>query len=836
MFMYGKCGAILDAEKLFDEMPQRTIFSWNAMIGAYVSTGQPWEALELYRDMRVLGVDVDARTFPCILKACGMVGDLKLGTEIHGYAFKSGCDSNGFVVNALVSMYAKCEDTVGAKRLFDRMQERDDVVLWNSIVSAYSGDRKPIEALTIFREMQRSGVSMNTYTYVSALQACEEPSFGNLGMELHAAILKSNDQLHVYVANALLVMYARCGRMREAAQIYHIMVEKDSTSWNSMLSGFVQNGFYNEARQFFQESLVSGQKPDQASLTSILGASSKLEKLLNGMEAHTFAIKTGLNADIQVANSLIDMYAKCGRVNYMEHVFRSMLDTDQISWTTAIAGYAQNNCHMKALDVFREAQAEGVEADAMMIGSVLLACTSLKLINHVKETHGYILKRGLADLVLNNTLVDAYGECSNIALASQMFELIENKDVVSWTSMISAYVDAGLGTEAMKLFCSMKESGVEPDTVALISILSAAASLSALKKGKEVHGFLIRQGFILEGSLASSLVDMYARCGTPENSSKVFNLVKDKDTVLWTCMIHASGMHGNGKLATDLFTRMEMDSVRPDHVTFLALLYACSHSGMTDEGKKYLEIMRCKYNIAPWPEHYACVVDLLGRANRLEEAYQFVKSMPIEPNAVVWSALLGACHVHSNRELGEIAARKLLSLEPENPGNYVLVSNMFAATGRWDAVEQVRELMRERGLRKSPACSWIEIKDEVHSFMARDKSHPQSDQIYEKLAQIIEMLKKGGYTPQTKYVLHNVEEEEKIKILYSHSERLAIAYALLESPEAAPIRVTKNLRVCGDCHAFIKLVSKFFDREIVVRDASRFHHFHQGNCSCGDFW
>ncbi|XP_021764344.1 pentatricopeptide repeat-containing protein At3g63370, chloroplastic [Chenopodium quinoa] len=836
VFLYGKCGAVFDAQKVFDEMPQRTIFSWNAMLGAYVSNGKPWEALELYRAMRVFGVNVDACTFPCVLKACGLIKDIRLGTEIHGYAVKSGCDSNGFVVNALVSMYAKCEDTVGARQLFDRIQVKDDVVLWNSIISAYSASGKHMEALMLFREMEKAGVSMNSYTYVCALQACEEP-FKRLGMEIHAAILKSNDKMHLYVANALLVMYARCGRMREAAQIFHKMTDKDSISWNSLLSGFVQNGLYSEALQFFHETLAAGQRADQVSLISILGTSGRLKNLLNGMEAHAYALKNGLDADIQVANSLIDMYSKCCHIKFMECVFRSMVSRDVISWTTVIAGYAQNNYHAKALDVFREVQAEGVEIDAMMIGSVLLACTSLRLLNHVKETHGYILRKGLSDLVLNNTLVDAYGECNNIELASRMFKLIENKDVVSWTSMISAYVDNGLGDEALSLFCLMKEDGIEPDSVTLISLLSAAASLSALKKGKEVHGFLIKQGFLLEGSVVSSLVDMYARCGTLENSFKVFNLVKDKDKVLWTCMIHASGMHGRGKEATELFNRMEMENIQPDHVTFLALLYACSHSGMIDEGKKYLDIMKDNYKLEPWPEHYACVVDLLGRANRLKEAYQFVKSMPVEPGAVVWCALLGACHVHSNKELGDIAAGKLLESEPGNPGNYVLVSNVFAATGRWDDVELVRGRMKERGLKKNPACSWIEMRDKVHSFMVRDKTHPQSDQIYEKLAEIIETVKReGNYTAQTKYVLHNVDEEEKTKMLYGHSERLAIAYALLESPKGAPIRVTKNLRVCGDCHVFIKLVSDFFDREIIVRDTSRFHHFRHGSCSCGDFW
>ncbi|KAL9239700.1 hypothetical protein vseg_013997 [Gypsophila vaccaria] len=834
--MYGKCGSVFDAQNVFDEMPERSIFSWNAMLGAFVSNGHPWDALGLYREMRVLGVEVDAFTFPCVLKACGSIKDFKLGTEIHGYALKCGFDSNGFIVNALVSMYFKCEDVDGARRLFDGMDDRDDIVLWNSIISVYSANGRTEEVVMLLREMQKIGVRMNSYTYVCALQTCEGP-LRRLGTELHAAILKSNDIVHLYVANALLVMYTRCGRMREAVQIFYNMMEKDNVSWNSMLSGYVQNGCYDEALRFFSEMVVGGGRADAVSLISIVGASGRLKYTLNGMEAHAFAIKHGFDTDIQVANSLIDMYAKCCQTSYMDHVFRNMVTRDVISWTTVIAGHAQNGRYKNALDLFREVMTEGVEIDGMMIGSVLLACSSLKQISHVKETHGYILRKGLFDLVLSNTLVDAYGECNDIELASRLFKLIENKDIVSWTTMISVCVDSGLGDEALNIFRMMKQTGVEPDAVALVSILSAIASLSALKKGKEVHGFLIKQGIPLEGALASSLVDMYGRCGNPENSSKVFNLVENKDAVLWTCMIHSTGMHGRGQEAIDMFNKMELDNTRPDHITFLALLYACSHSGMTDEGERYLELMKSKYNLEPWPEHYACIVDLLGRSNRLQEAYEFVNRMPIEPSAVVWCSLLGACHVHSNEKLGDIASKKLLELEPENPGNYVLVSNVFAASGRWNDVELVREKMREKGLKKSPACSWIELRDKVHTFTARDKSHPESEKIYEKLAQVIETLKtEAGYIPQTKFVLHNVEEEEKVKMVYGHSERLAIAYALLESPKGTPIRVTKNLRVCGDCHNFIKLVSKFFDREIIVRDASRFHHFCQGSCSCRDFW
>ncbi|XP_058105445.1 pentatricopeptide repeat-containing protein At3g63370, chloroplastic [Magnolia sinica] len=837
VFMYGKCGSLSDAHQLFDEMPHRTVFAWNALIGAYASYGGASEAIELYHVMRVSGIPFDACTLTSVLKACGGAKDLGCGTEIHGLAIKCGFVSFVFVVNSLVTMYAKCDDFEKARMLFDMMPERWDVVSWNSIISAHSQNGQFLEALRLFREMQGVGIAMNSYTAVGVLQVCTELAFSKSGMEIHATLLKSGRELSVFESNALIVMYASCGRMHDASRVFHALDEKDSISWNSMLSGYVQNGFCDEALGFFYEMQGVYQKPDQVSVISIASALGRLRNLLKGMELHAYAIKCGFDSDLQVGNTLVDMYTKCCYVHYANRVFRKMPSKDFISWTTIIAGYAQNHCYLEALDLFREVEMEGMKVDPMMIGSILLACSGLKCISYAKQIHGYIIRNGLFDLVLENAIVDIYGGCGEVEYAFRLFEMIKNKDVVSWTSMISSFVRNGLANEALDLFRDMIEASVEPDMVALVSVLSAAARLSALRKGREIHGFLVRKGFFMDGSMGSSLVDTYARCGTVDDSYKIFDTIRCNDLVLWTSMISAFGMHGRGKEAIDLYRRMQKTSLIPDHVTFLALLYACSHSGLIDEGKRYLEVMRNEYLLEPWPEHYACVVDLLGRSDRLDEAYEFVKGMTIEPTAAVWCALLGACRVHSNNELGQVAARKLLELEPENPGNYVLVSNVFAAAHRWKDVEEVRMRMKSKGLKKSPACSWIEVGNKVHSFIARDRSHSWTVAIYSELSRITDRLEKeGGYVAETKHVLHDVGEEEKQKMLYGHSERLAIAFGLIATIKGTPIRITKNLRVCSDCHRFTKLVSKLFEREIVVRDSSRFHHFQGGFCSCGDFW
>lgn len=837
VFMYGKCGSILNAEKVFDKMPHRSIFTWNAMIGAYITNNDPLGSLQLYTLMCSSDIPPDSCTFPLVLKACGLVKDRLLGAQFHNLAIKYGYTSVTFVVNALVTMYAKCNDLVGARKLFDSMIIKNDIVSWNSIISGYSTGGKSLEALELFRVLQEIGLEMNTYTIVSALQACEDSSYRKIGTQIHAVIVKSIHELDVYVGNALIAMYVRFGEMRQASNIFLNLKERDRVSWNSFLSGFVQNGLYMEALQLFRDMQDSGQKPDQVSILNVISASGRAGNLLHGMEAHAYAMRRGFDPNPLVGNTIIDMYSKCGSVKYMGHAFEVLPVKDKISWTTIIAGHSQNGCHVTALNVFRQVMLDGMEVDEMMIGSILLSCNGLKSTHYVKEVHGFILRRGVSDLVLQNTLVDAYGDCGDVGYASQTFQSIQNKDVISWTSLMSSYVRNGFASEAFDVFFAMREAGVDIDCIALVSAVSASAALSVMTKGKELHGYLVRQGFVLEGSIASSLIDMYARCGNLDSSTTLFSSIVGKDIILWTTMINAYAMHGHAKAAIELFNVMEEESTVPDEITFLSILYACSHSMLVDEGKQFLEIMQQKYHLEPWPQHYASVVDLLGRANRLDEAYQFIGSLPIKPTAEIWCALLGACRVHSNKILGEIAADKLLDLVPENPGNYVLMSNHYAAGGRWKDVEDLRMKMKASGLNKNPGCSWIEVENKIHSFIARDKSHPESDKIYQKLSDITEKLaREGRYIPETKFVLHNVEEEEKVKLLHGHSERLAIAYGLLKTREGTPIRVAKNLRVCGDCHNFCKLVSKQFGRILIVRDANRFHHFEGGFCSCGDRW
>lgn len=841
LFMYGKCGYISDAQNLFDGMLQRSVFTWNALIGAYVSNGFPVEAIGVYLQMRILGASPDACTFASVLKAFGAVNDLDCGVELHGLGIKSGVISNVFVSNALVTMYAKCGDSEASMKLFHLLPEKTDVVSWNSVISACLLSGEWLEALEFFRQVIKAGIGINSYTFLGGIQACTELFHLKLGREIHAVMIRCNRDLEKIETNALLVMYARCDDMDAAVRVFKEMHSKDNISWNSLLSGYVHNGSYEKALQLFAEmQTVCFHPPDQVSVITVASALGRLTRLRPGMQVHAYAVKHGLHSDLQLSNTLMDMYTKCSCFEYAHRIFGQMIHRDYISWTTAVTGYAQKGRYSEALDHFRRVQREeGMKVDAVMIGSILLACSGLKCSRHTKQIHCYTIKHGLLDLMLENSFVDVYGDCGETDYANKVFRNVGSKDVISWTSMISCYVRNQLYDEAIFMFRDMiVKAKLNPDAVALNSILAAIAGCSCLRKGKEVHCFLVRKGFGVDESIATSLVDMYGNCGSLEKCYKVFEMAEPKCLVLWTCLINACGMHGRGKDAIVLFERMLDSGLVPDHVAFLGILYACCHSGLVKEGMKCLDDMKNKYCMEPWPDHYACIVDLLGRSGSVEEAYEFIQTMPFEPTSSAWCALLGACRVHPNHhKIAEIASSRLLEMEPENPGCYVLISNVFASAGRWDEVEDVRVKMQEIGLRKNPGCSWMEIGNRVHSFTARDKSHPDSLQIYSKLDEITRCLQKNaGYVGNTQFILHNVGEDDKLKMLYGHSERLAIAYGLISTTEQTTIRITKNLRVCADCHHFTKLVSKWIGRVIIVRDTNRFHHFEDGLCSCGDFW
>ncbi|CAN1230109.1 Pentatricopeptide repeat-containing protein DOT4, chloroplastic [Linum grandiflorum] len=420
-----------------------------------------------------------------------------------------------------------------------------------------------------------------------------------------------------------------------------------------------------------------------------------------------------------------------------------------------------------------------------------------------------------------------YSKSGELDSARKVFETTDyEKCVVSWTAMIQAYARGGCHNEAIRLF---EEMNIRPDIFTLSVVLHACGCSGSVDSGRDVHRYIVEHGLESDLFVCNSLMDMYAKCGSMEDASRLFMKMPTKDLVSWTAMIAGYGMHGLGKEAVEAFRRMRQEGIEPDQVSFISVLYACSHSGLVDEGYRFFEIMQNECNISPNLEHYACVVDLLSRKGKLRTAYEFINAMPISPDATIWGSLLCGCRIHHDVELAEEVSEHVFELEPENAGYYVLMSNIYAEAEMWDEARRIREKIGRRGLKKHPGCSWIADEKRVHVFVAGDSSHPEIRPIEALLEEIRNKMK-------LRYALRNGDDAEKEMALCGHSEKLAMAYGMLNLPPRTVIRVFKNLRICRDCHETAKFVSKSYGKEIIVRDSNFFHHFKDGSCSCRGFW
>lgn len=430
-----------------------------------------------------------------------------------------------------------------------------------------------------------------------------------------------------------------------------------------------------------------------------------------------------------------------------------------------------------------------------------------------------------------------YAKCGDLDAAAQVFEKMTERDVVSWTSIIDGYVDCDRSTEALQLFGRMQNGSVVPNDATVVAILRACANAGALSVGQRVHQIVNESKLNSKANVITALIDMYTKCGCLDSARQLFHEIVEKDVFAWTAMISGLATHGQCKDAIELFHQMQEQDVRPDERTITAVLSACRNAGWVHEGYHYFNNMEKNYKIQPRIQHYGCMVDLLARTGHLDEAEEFIKKMPIEPDTILWRTLIWACKIYGDTDRGErLMNKQLLKMDLNDSGSYVLLGNIYATAGKWHEKARVRGLMTQRRINKLPGCSKIEVNGTVHEFVAGDSSHPEAEKIYRKWDEIAELLRVEGYQPKLSEVLLDIEDEYKASQLHHHSEKLAVAYGLISTSQEMKILAVKNLRSCEDCHSTMKFISKIFQREIIIRDRIRFHHFKNGVCSCGDYW
>lgn len=802
--------------------------------------GQAYDLLTLRSALR--GLDRRARlgnpdTFALLLELCSKLKALREGKRLHAHITRRGLHRNTFLANFIITMYGQCGSVSDAFLMFSKMPHRN-VISWNAMIAVYGEHGRGKRALRLLKNMHQDGLQPRKSTFITALNACTSPNFLSDLISLHETIAKSGHEKDLIIGNALINAYGKCGSAKEARNVFHEMQERDIVSWNSMISAFSRNGYVKKALELFNRMRMKNVEPDKVSFVNLLSGCRGARDLGLGKMIHEMVLKYGYQSNVFVGTALVTMFGKCGHVDNARQSFNRIKHRTVVSWNAMIAAYSQCGCNKEALQLFQQMRRKDVEPNKITFVNILDACVSPEALEEGKAIHSYSMQCKLdQDVFVRSALINMYGKCGSLQEARTVFKSIRSPDLVSLTAMIGACAQLGHCEEAFDIFLKVDWEDMKPNQVTFINVLSACASLTTVAEGKMIHSALIEGGFDSVVEVGNALVNMYSKCGCVEDARKVFDNTPNRTVVSWTAMLDAYASHGYGKEALQVFRRMQQDGVKPDEVTFVSVLTACSRAGLIMEAREHFFSMSLNHGVSPNSSHYSCMIDMFGRVGRLDEAENFIKKAPFNVGVVEWMALLGACRNYGDVERAERAAEQVLVLDPQCQTAYVVLSNIYSMASRWDDVARLKTQMEQYGVKQQAGCSSIKIGHEKHTFTVGDKAHPHTKEIYAELEKLIKLMEGAGYEPcETNLVLHDVEEEKSKDFLFCHSEKLAISFGLISTPPGESLHITKNLRMCSDCHNVAKLISKVAMRDITVKDASQFHHFKNGLCTCGDYW
>ncbi|ERN09103.1 hypothetical protein AMTR_s00014p00090010 [Amborella trichopoda] len=768
---YSKHKRFEDAQKTFDGITERNIKCWNAMISAYSLNQNYHEGLALFRELQASRLDPDEFTVSNVLTISANLNALEEGKQIHGFIVKKGFVLDVTVSNSLINMYSKCACMDDAERVFEAITQRD-VYSWTAMVSGYAQNGKTEAAMKLFNEMpQRNVVSWNAMiggyqqegdnisalakfvkmlkerekpnqsSFVSVLKACAGLQTIETGKQIQSYLIKSGTEADAHVGTAIIEMHAKFGDIisahksfeasehnvvswsvlvgaytqngyiTEAASLFQEMPKKNVISYNIMVSAYVQNELKTEAFSLLSDMIKAGVRPNEHTLSSLLNSCSGKNK--TGFGLHGFAIKMGFEVDISIGNCLVTMYGEQRCMNNAYMVFQSMPRHDVVSWTAMVSAYLTNQRIEEARQTFESMPQQ--------------------------------------NLISWNTMISGYLQAGKITV-----------DPMSETSITVTYTKDPLSgaEDALTLFYKMEQSGIRPDNFTYNCALTACAAIGALHQASTIHAITIHRAYDSDKGVTNALMAAYSKCGSLQNAEQIFNNLEEPDTISWNTLITGYAQNGQGNHVLEFFNEMLKSGIEPNHVTYVSILSACSYIGEVEKGREYFESMSRDHGLNPRRDHYACMVDLLGRAGHLKDAMTLIKDMPFEPDSVVWGALLGACQLHSDPELGRQAAEKILELNPDSSGTYATLSNIFAGAGMWEDAARVRTAMKGQQLQKKPGCSWIEIRGYKQLFLAGDRSHPQRDSILAALSDLYINIKEEGYAPELGFCVIDMDSDE----------------------------------------------------------------------------
>ncbi|XP_017984878.1 PREDICTED: pentatricopeptide repeat-containing protein At2g40720 [Theobroma cacao] len=733
--MYVKCGLFSYAVNVFEKVVEREVFVedvtfWNSLLDGFVKFGLIKKGLAHFYRMQAFGVLPDAYSLSILLGVLGY----KEGKQIHGYIVRNVFKSDPFLETALIDTYLSCSRIMEAWCVFDYLEDKSNVVVWNVMIGGFFKNGLWEWSLKLYSLVKCENVKLVSESFTSTLSACGYGDVVAFGRQVHCDLIKLGFENNHFVYTSLLTMYGKCQFVEDAEKVFYQVLDKGIEVWNAMISTFACNGYSYAAFEVYNKMRYNVITPDSFTMSNVLSCSSMIGIYNVGRSVHAELVKRPIESSASVQSALVTMYCKCGSVYDGNSVLGAMREKDVVAWGSMISGFCQNRKFREALDCFRGMDANGVRPDSDTMSSVISACTGLENVDLGCMIHGYVVKSGLeADVFVATSLVDMYSKFGFPDMAENLFFHMPHKNLVAWNTIMSCYCRNSLPDQSIKLFSTIVQHGFYPDSVSITTVLAAVSSIAALLNGKIIHGYLIRLEVQSDIQLENALIDMYIKCGFLKYADYIFQNMSQKDVVSWNCMLAGYGSHGDCLRALSLFDEMKNCGITPDDVTFLSLISSCNHAGLVDEGQYIFQSMTVEHGIERKMEHYVNIVDLLGRAGRLEDAYNFVKTMPMEPNRSVWLSLLCACRAYSNVELGELAAHNLLKVEPSRGSNYVQLLHLYGEAGLQDQAANIRATMKERGLKKNPGCSWIELRNKVDVFFSGDSSSLRTMEIYEIL-------------------------------------------------------------------------------------------------------
>lgn len=706
VILYAKCGVADVAIRLFRNVKNQNLFSWAAIVGLQARTGLSHEALFSYVEMIENSFCPDNFVVPNALKACGALRWVGFGKGLHGYIVKmNNFHDCVYVATSLADMYGKCGILKDADKVFDAMPEKN-VIAWNSMITVYAQNGKNEEAIKLFRNMRFQCVDPSQVTLSGFFSTCANLEAIMEGKQGHALAVLMGLELGNILGSSIMNFYSKVGLIEEVELVFRNIIVKDAVTWNLMISSYVQFGMFEKALEMCHSMKYESLSFDCVTLSSLLVVAADTRDVGLGKKVHGFCIRNEFDSDVVVLSGIVDMYAKCGRMDCARRVFGFAAKKDIVLWNTMLAACAEKGLIGEALKLFFQMQLESIPPNVVSWNSLIFG------------------------FFRNGQVVEAQNMFSEMQSSGIMPNLI------TWTTMISGLAQNGLGYEANMVFRQMQDVGMRPNSISITSALSACTDMAFLKYGRAIYGYVMRHFTSVSFQITTSIMDMYAKCGNLDDAKRVFDTCLIKELPVYNAMISAYASHGKSAEALALFREMVKEGIVPDDITFTSVLSACSHGRLLKEGLELFKYMVCELQMKPSEEHFGCLVKLLANDGQLDEALRIIFTLPSPPDAHILGSLLAACGQNHEIELVDYIAKWLLKLEPNNPGNYVALSNVYATLGKWDKVSNIRSFMKEKGLKKIPGCSWIEVGQELHVFIASDRSHPEKEEIY----MILELL------------------------------------------------------------------------------------------------